>query len=478
MKLFGIPVGQERKQIALKQQFETLWAEKKSNFEKVIYSDSYRGGILGEIRSLLHSGAATHLSCNEALDLYNNSSAVSIPVNIIAEAFSDLDIVLEINGDPVDSHPVLELLDYPSSHFSKTLLMKHFAVNRLVTGNSYLIFMGNIARPPIAIEPVSCSHVSIAPDGFGLPAAFHVTDRSHFGSYQPQVKVGRTVYVSGSQLELARSRTYSTLYPMLEGDSPLLPAVKEARQHIQGIVHNLALLQNGGSLTLAWLLKAAPRQEVMDQFKEDLERQFMGASNAGRMAVLGGNAEIDVKELGVNNKDMDFVNMHTAVKQAIALVYKVPLPLIGMEGASYNNVFEAKLGLYDNAVLPLANVLLEDLGKVLLPRFGIDPKTAKLCYNKDAIPALKQRRMEELEKRKNIGIETINELRASMSLDPQDGGDVVYIAAGMVPLGFDEEDDSLISDLEAEDQNNQGNQNTEEPEEEQEEEEDGNNADE
>ncbi|MCH8302544.1 MAG: hypothetical protein IH912_07300, partial [Proteobacteria bacterium] len=43
--------------------------------------------------------------------------------------------------------------------------------------------------------------------------------------------------------------------------------------------------------------------------------------------VTAGGA-LDIKELGVNNKDMDFANLQDMARTAVALQYKFPLPLL------------------------------------------------------------------------------------------------------------------------------------------------------
>lgn len=94
--------------------------------------------------------------------------------------------------------------------------------------------------------------------------------------------------------------------------------------------------------------------------------------------------------------------------------------------------------LYDWAVLPLADTLFSGLTSFLLPRYGLDPRKVKITYNPESIQALKQRKLDELEQRKKIGIETINELRELMpNRDAIDGGDELYQLATLVPIGSD-----------------------------------------
>jgi hypothetical protein len=98
----------------------------------------------------------------------------------------------------------------------------------------------------------------------------------------------------------------------------------------------------------------------------------------------------------------------------------------------------AVLMLYDQSVLPLANTLFAGLSKFLLPRYKLDPKLFKITFNPDSITALMQRRLNEIEQRVKMNIETKNELRALLpNRDDQKGGDILYQPANLVPLGTD-----------------------------------------
>jgi hypothetical protein len=86
--------------------------------------------------------------------------------------------------------------------------------------------------------------------------------------------------------------------------------------------------------------------------------------------------------------------------------------------------------------------MFSGLSRFLLPRFNIDLKSARITFNPESLQPLKDRRLEELKKRKDIGIETTNELRESMSnRDDVEGGDVLYQNATLIPIGTDMNED-------------------------------------
>jgi len=87
-------------------------------------------------------------------------------------------------------------------------------------------------------------------------------------------------------------------------------------------------------------------------------------------------------------------------------------------------------------------VLFAGLTNLLVPRFGLDPAKVKITYDPRSITALVDRELKQLKTRKDINIETVNELRIEfLAKDDIDGGDVVYQPASMIPLGTDPFDD-------------------------------------
>jgi hypothetical protein len=150
---------------------------------------------------------------------------------------------------------------------------------------------------------------------------------------------------------------------------------------------------------------------------------------------------------------MDYAKLDNTASQAIYQRYKIPLPLVTTEATTFNNMSTAIELLYDMAVLPLADTMFAGLSMFLLPRYGLDPAKVQITYNPESINALKQRRLNEIEQRKKIGIETINELREQLpNRDRVQGGDVVLQPATLIPVGTDikiEDDDTDNMGLES-----------------------------
>ena len=103
-------------------------------------------GLSEELGSFLKFGAkGTVVTPPEAMNLYNKSTAVSIPINYIAEAFASINPVLKEGSEIITDHPVLELLQSPSPFFSQDLFLEALGKAYLITGEAELIAIGMIS---------------------------------------------------------------------------------------------------------------------------------------------------------------------------------------------------------------------------------------------------------------------------------------------------------------------------------------------
>ena len=227
-----------------------------------------------------------------------------------------------------------------------------------------------------------------------------------------------------------------------QGLSPLAAAALSIDQNNMVSKHNIALLANGARPSGAIVFKPADdagnrlllTDSQREQLQSDLANRFKGVNNAGRPMLLEG--DFDWKEMGMSPKDMDFMNQANMTAKDIALCFGVPSQLIGIPDAqTYANVQEARLALYEETIIPLARRIESDLNEWLAPEFGDD---ISISYDIDAIPAMTERRRriyENVTSAVRDGIISRNEARERLGLEPITGGDEVFIAANLFPLG-------------------------------------------
>ena len=411
------------------------------------------GQVLGtspELGSFLLFGQTGGQTPTSALSLYRKSTAVSIPINKITKAFSSIRPVIQVGDELFKDHIILDFLEQPSPYFTRELFFQSMSTDFLVTDETEIVLIGNINRPPLQMQTISPANININENEHGYPSHIGITGTTLTGNYMPDIKGKRLRYLDGNMKEVKQIRGYSTKNnSQLRGESLLVSASREAKQHIAGNDHNLALLEKGGKLYLHFHLKTDLEKDDFDAAKNAILNVYTGAT-ANKVAVTSGE-DMDITELGTNNRDMDFATLQNMAKEAVALQYNVPLPLVTVAASTLDNYKTAVVALYDDAVLPLADTLFSGLTDYLMPRFGLDPTKIKITYDPKSITALVDRELAQLEKRRKINIESADELRKeSLGKGPIVGGDVVYQPASNVPLGTDvladEETDSLARD--------------------------------
>ena len=145
--------------------------------------------------------------------------------------------------------------------------------------------------------------------------------------------------------------------------SAIEAAASAIDQHNAVGSHNLALLQNGGRPTGALVIKPGAdtsthlTEQERQTLKDELRLAYEGSDNAGRMMVLEGNMEW--REMGLNPKDLDFVNGKHLSAREIAQAYGIPGMLVGVPGEStFANYKEARLHLWEDTILPTLDLSL------------------------------------------------------------------------------------------------------------------------
>lgn len=374
-----------------------------------------------------------------AMEFYRTCSSVAIAVDMIADEIEHLQPVLQMeDGKYVNDHELLRLLKSPNGFDNWAGFIGASARHYLLTRECMYYGGGGISRPPLelfAVKPQTISTIENAVDRY--PQVFMITDGVAGGTFTRFARGKKINYYEGNLREVFRVHGFSSRTDETRADSPLEAVALEAKQQIQGRVHNLALLDNGGRLSLIVQFKDPMTEDEHVARRDGVNRALAGAGNAGRIAVVS-SSDMEIHEAGTTNKDMDYAELDSVAREALFLRYKIPLPLVSQDASTDNNMEHAVYHLYDRAVLPLADVLLDGLGRFLLPRFGLDPARVSLTFNPESIDALVDRRVRMLLDRQKLGVETINELRAQLpNREPLEGGDTLYQASTLVPVGVD-----------------------------------------
>ena len=139
---------------------------------------------------------------------------------------------------------------------------------------------------------------------------------------------------------------------------------------------------------------------------------YMGSYNAGRPLLLEGGMEW--QEMSINPKDMDFVESKNTAAREIALAFGVPPQLLGIKGDNtYNNMQEARMGLWEETIIPILDELCDSLSHWFT---NLYKRETLVAFDKDSISILSEKRHNLWKHLSSTNFMTTNEKRAFVGL--------------------------------------------------------------
>lgn len=333
-------------------------------------------------------------------------------VRMIAEAAASIPLRVVEQGQELDDHPLLALLNRPNSKQCGPELLEEWYGYLLVAGNTYMevVQIEERARELYVLRP---DRMKVVPGKDGWPQA-----------YEYGVE-GRKVLYEVPSLEKQPAVLHHALFHPTNdhyGMSPIEAAATAIDIHNTASKWNKALLDNSARPSGALVYTAKDGHLTTEQYerlREELAENFEGAGNAGKPLLLEGG--LDWKNMGLSPRDMDFIEAKYIAAREIALALGVPPMLLGIPGDNtYSNYAEANRSFWRQTVLPLAEKTAKTLSNWLAPSFG---PSLKLKLATDEVVALAPERETVWARAERAQFLSINEKRALIGYPPIEGGD-------------------------------------------------------
>ena len=399
---------------------------------------------LSEIFKYMQQKGWYTVTATIAMELYNKNSALSDAVDTISSECKSISPVVIRNEEIVKDHPVLKLLERPNPKTDWNDFMESLVVDKILTRNSFITAFGNVKFMPIELWNTPCA--SMYAQGSGLNYTLHTRNVNALvfldNSYKYDTKSGR--YIDKMDLaeliKMSGFMNYTTSNGYI-ADSPLSSIIYELEILNNGNNHNLNLLLNGVNLSGVFNIDTIDKDSV-DQFKLDVQNYFGGSGNAGKYLVSKGKT-IDFKPIQMSNKEMQQIENINIARRVIYDRLQIPSPLRDDSVQTYDNYNAAQYVFYDRTILPIVKDVFSDLTMFFRRRKALKDNET-IGYNPTAITALQTRFNEELKLKNELGVFTINEIRAMRG---EEGigkeGDVLYQEFNLVPVGFRPNPDGL-----------------------------------
>lgn len=330
-----------------------------------------------------------------ARDGYMRNVIAYRSVRTVAQAAGSLHIQCKTRGNDgtlqeAAAHPLARLLAAPAPGKNASFFLQEIVSSLMIGGNAYIYAPGAAggrdAAPPRELHLLRQDCMR-AEAGKGGLASTYLYDNG--AGDTRRFAVNR---VTGAS-DILHIRHYHPLDEM-NGFAPAEAASDAVEQHNRASRWNLSLLENGARPSGALIVKQGEHgegfltDEQYQRLREQTDTHYAGAANAGRPLILEGG--LDWREMSISPRDMEFLDAKHSAARDIALAFGVPPQLLGIPGDNtYANLAEARLALWEQTVMPLAEEILSVFNRSLAPLYGDSPV---LSYDYERVTALSPRR--------------------------------------------------------------------------------------
>jgi len=309
------------------------------------------------------------------------------------------------NGTRLERHPFLDLINRPNTLQSGKEWWRAKVAYFLISGNGYDERILSGTRP-IELWTLRPDRFTIEASSGGVPSAYVYKTG--------QNKVRFTVDTVTGDSDVRHMKMFNPTDDWY-GSSPMKAAAYAIDQHNEAMAWLQALLQNSampsGALTVD--KETTLSDEQFNRLKNEVEENYTGARNAGRPMLLEGGMQWQTMSL--SPEDMIIIELKDSAARDISLAFGVPPLLLNIPGDNtFANYKEARLGFFEDTVIPLADMFAEELNTWLSDFFsGV---TIRPDY--DSIEAIAEKRREQWELVDTADEITVNEARELKGFPP------------------------------------------------------------
>jgi len=312
---------------------------------------------------------------------------------------------------PLPDHKLAGILRRPNPMQSGAEFFEALYGHFLISGNAYIEAVNLESNNP-ELWCLRPDRMRVLPGANGVPAAYRYTIGGQ--------SVDFPVAPNDAHSPVLHLKSFHPLNDWY-GMSALEAAAISVDQHNDAARWNASLLQRSGRPSGALVYRPGTdngsdtlTSEQRENLKHELEHYFSGPDNAGRPLVLEGG--LDWREMALSPKDVEWLAGKDMAAREIALAFHVPPQLIGVNGSlTFANFEQARLALFDDAVLPLLNHVKEELNNWLGRTFGAG---LEVDYDIDKIEALSPRRQATWDRLMGADFLTPNEKRQALGYPP------------------------------------------------------------
>jgi HK97 family phage portal protein len=195
-------------------------------------------------------------------------------------------------------------------------------------------------------------------------------------------------------------------------------------------IHGATFFGNGARPGVILSTDQMLSPEAAENTRNQWERAHRGPDRSNRTAVLQGG--LKVSELGGNNQESQFLEARRFQVEEICRIFGVPPHLVGdLSRSSYSNIEQQSLDFLTNGLTPWLRRIESAITRDLLA--GDDEYFAEFD-TRGLLRADAAGRAAYFNTLWQLGVASVNEIRAWENLNPVEGGDVRFVQLNMTTL--------------------------------------------
>lgn len=344
---------------------------------------------------------------------YALCSWVYICISRIAEAAALVPFKVMRRGEAeelqeVPNHPFEQLLRRPNDKFSQFELLESTFGFLELTGNAYW-YLNLVGEVPVEIWPLRPDRVEIVP-----------SDREWIKGY--------VYHVNGVEVPLGRDEVvhFKRWHPLADYEG--LSAIEAAGYAVEGDLQaqkwNVNFFKNNAVPSAIVGIKEHISDTDYDALVAQWAGQYKGVERAHKAAFIRGS-DVTVTTLGLNQRDMEFLELRRFNKEETFLLFGIPLGKYS-ENATQANANVAERTFLNETLWPKLCRVAQKITAEVLPRYG----EGLLGQFEDVRWVSDQQKLEELRVVAQYHLMSLDEIRARywqmQPLETEEAGEIVW----------------------------------------------------
>lgn len=233
-------------------------------------------------------------------------------------------------------------------------------------------------------------------------------------------------------------------YDQWMGMAPWLAMDTQLDAERARILYDRFFYENNATPDAVMTYKPGPlNKTTRDMIYDAWYENHGGPSNAGSLAVIGG--DFDIKVLGLSHSATDYINNRKFTAKEISSMYHYPVQLLNdIEGGGLgkDQLSVARQLKYENCVFPYGTKFAAGFTEGIVDEFA-PGQNIEAHFDSDGLPVMidfMESKANILQKLVQSGVPLNQALaKVDMGLEPIDGGDVGFIQSNLTPISTAEE---------------------------------------